>query len=862
MVYFFRSLLLLTISGGAAALLTLLACRAVGQRVSAWCRYAVWILPALLFLLPLPAPLSPLPTASIAVAETAAAPPSQPAAEVAASPQAAPDPVTKTPGTAAAAQSAQTPAQPIPSPPDWPRLLVLLWAAGVAALTLWQMIQVLRFRRFVRRGASTARAADVAVLAALQTRLNMRGQVGLMRFSGHGSPFLAGLVHPVIYLPDVALSPAELEGVLTHELTHCRRLDLLWTRGLWLIRTLHWFNPAAWLMEREAGRYRELACDETVAAPMDREGRRDYGMAILKLMGGPHVPAAPYLAERTIKHRLEYMMNVKKSSILSRVMAIALAIALCLGGGVLAVGLNGTAPAGVYQTEDFTSVSLSTRPGPELEAINSAYHPGFGSADTATGTARLVDRPGEQSFSADIQVADLYHILHSRDYHGGPHHIQVEMTALTSAAESAGIWAGTFTVKRDGETIYADTAGTMTHVPSLVKGEKTGLTTLSVTQSSGNSFTLTMNYGVAGDALVDAAAQEDRIERTLEGPGTRRLSLAPAAGNQLRGEGIAAWDSVQTNVEMNDGAEAAEVRIDLLRSAPGEGGSDAPTGAMPANGSAIPRDWTLSLAQKDVTRYTPGSLSGAFLLRDDSGTQYHSIKGTLSGLDGLAGDTATFRSDDGKDMLRFTLCQTEQEVATYKERRLQHDDGIRGERTMDVNRMKTLLAAGEYDWNIHQTLEELPFAVTYDVSGIHLRYTGPEGYQWTAILYNEMGDSYWTWNQKEFIESAEGIAQGFLPFQGRYRQRFTQADAVDGAVYLPFQSDHGAGTYYLYLGLWSTEHGAAGADYQLEFQRGSTETIAVSCRMRDGLRNTAVPEEEALPLLRQFLPRYLFDANS
>lgn len=78
-----------------------------------------------------------------------------------------------------------------------------------------------------------------------------------------GSPFVAGLISSVIYIPDQLsrnLSRKEYEAVLAHEIEHVRYKDSLVRLTLDFIRTLFWWIPTKWLCDRiEEGQ--EVGCD-------------------------------------------------------------------------------------------------------------------------------------------------------------------------------------------------------------------------------------------------------------------------------------------------------------------------------------------------------------------------------------------------------------------------------------------------------------------------------------------------------------------------------------------------------------------------------------------------------------------------
>lgn len=134
------------------------------------------------------------------------------------------------------------------------------------------------------------------------------------------TPFVAGLIHPAIYLPE------ELEGtkrqlVWEHENMHIKRMDHLIKPAAFLVCCIHWFNPMVWvfcfLMERDM----ESSCDEAVIRKIGYDRRRDYANILLELSEsrrwGSGYPIA--FGENHVKSRIKGVMKMKKAG--SRIMA-------------------------------------------------------------------------------------------------------------------------------------------------------------------------------------------------------------------------------------------------------------------------------------------------------------------------------------------------------------------------------------------------------------------------------------------------------------------------------------------------------------------------------------------------------------
>ncbi len=94
------------------------------------------------------------------------------------------------------------------------------------------------------------------------------------------TPFIFGLIKPVIYLPS-GLDHDTIVNVIAHEKAHLKRKDHL-RKGLgFCILTIHWFNPFVWLAYILFCRDIELACDERVISTMSTDEKKSYAESLL-----------------------------------------------------------------------------------------------------------------------------------------------------------------------------------------------------------------------------------------------------------------------------------------------------------------------------------------------------------------------------------------------------------------------------------------------------------------------------------------------------------------------------------------------------------------------------------------------------
>ena len=82
-------------------------------------------------------------------------------------------------------------------------------------------------------------------------------------------PIVIGIVRPMILLPATlvsGLSPDQLQALITHELSHIRRYDLIVNLLQRMIEAVLFFHPAVWFVSRRISMERENVADDAVVA--------------------------------------------------------------------------------------------------------------------------------------------------------------------------------------------------------------------------------------------------------------------------------------------------------------------------------------------------------------------------------------------------------------------------------------------------------------------------------------------------------------------------------------------------------------------------------------------------------------------
>lgn len=144
--------------------------------------------------------------------------------------------------------------------------------------------------------------------------------------------FVAGLVHPRIYLPE-GIDDDQQQLVREHEKIHIKRLDYLVKPFAYLVCCLHWFNPLVWtaffLMERDM----EASCDEAVIRKIGYDRRKEYANVLLGLSQSRRWRTGYPIAfgENHVKNRIKGVVKMKKA----RLGVVTLAVGIILAAAVL-----------------------------------------------------------------------------------------------------------------------------------------------------------------------------------------------------------------------------------------------------------------------------------------------------------------------------------------------------------------------------------------------------------------------------------------------------------------------------------------------------------------------------------------------
>ena len=201
-------------------------------------------------------------------------------------------------------------------------ILAVIWLAGVIVITVYGVVSYLTLAWKLRKA------------------VRVSGKENVYRSERIGTPFVMGIIKPVIYIPDY-LEGDDAEYVLLHEECHIKRYDYAVKPAAFILLCIHWFNPLIWVAFYAMNKDMEMSCDEKVIAQnsvgFDNDNSRickEYSYALLKCAAAGHFPLPGILAfgRTSVKERIVNVLDYKKPKrivTLSAMILCAVVLAAC-----------------------------------------------------------------------------------------------------------------------------------------------------------------------------------------------------------------------------------------------------------------------------------------------------------------------------------------------------------------------------------------------------------------------------------------------------------------------------------------------------------------------------------------------------
>ncbi len=164
-------------------------------------------------------------------------------------------------------------------------IAAVTWVTGVCVFLVYECFIYWIFRNdMVANGKKATKNRIEAKIDTISQEIHLHREVRVVVHERCQSPMMIGVIRPVLVIPHEHYTDSHFDMIVRHELTHCKRHDIVFKMFLTAVNALHWFNPIVYLMVHEANADIELCCDADVLRNADSVQRKTYAESILSSM--------------------------------------------------------------------------------------------------------------------------------------------------------------------------------------------------------------------------------------------------------------------------------------------------------------------------------------------------------------------------------------------------------------------------------------------------------------------------------------------------------------------------------------------------------------------------------------------------
>ena len=224
-------------------------------------------------------------------------------------------------------------------------ILSIVWVLGSAVFMLYHLTGYFVFKGSVWRFSRPVEDKQTKGLwGEVKEEMRISQNIRLLTCKKVQSPMMTGFLKPLLLLPDLDYSAAELKIILRHELIHYKRKDIWYKLLLLCANAVHWFNPLVYLMTAMSNKDIEMVCDSELIRDSDTVFRKQYSETILSAIHKGNLRQTAfstyfYGSKRIMKERFANIFDMGKKR--KGIMALcAIIIAVGIAGAAVAYGVS------------------------------------------------------------------------------------------------------------------------------------------------------------------------------------------------------------------------------------------------------------------------------------------------------------------------------------------------------------------------------------------------------------------------------------------------------------------------------------------------------------------------------------------
>ena len=274
----------------------------------------------------------------------------------------------------------------------------IIWGVGMLVCALVFAIAYWKCRHEFQ----TSPPVDNGFIRGWLSSHRLKRTISVRQSSRFSAPLTYGVFCPVILMPTSTdwENTKSLQYVLAHEYVHIRRFDSITKLVLITALCVHWFNPLVWAMYVLANRDIELSCDEAVVRLFGENTKAAYARSLISMeeTRSGLTPLCNNFNKNAIEERITAIMKIKKTSIFSLALAVALIV------GVTTVFATSAFASSGNEGEKPANVGLDLTPSSNRQITEKSIN--LADSNNAAGLVQLV---GDQAVDsqATISLNDL-----------------------------------------------------------------------------------------------------------------------------------------------------------------------------------------------------------------------------------------------------------------------------------------------------------------------------------------------------------------------------------------------------------------------------------------------------------------------
>lgn len=163
----------------------------------------------------------------------------------------------------------------------------VIWLTGLFLFLMLSIVWHIRSMRMIGRWKREFSRKEVMDrFENLKKKYGITNQIQFKLCPCIHTPMTVYLSHPAILLPSETYSEEELDMIISHELVHIKRKDIVYKILQLLFLAVYWFHPFAYWLIREIQNLCETSCDEAVLKDADIGTRTRYIEMLLQMAEG------------------------------------------------------------------------------------------------------------------------------------------------------------------------------------------------------------------------------------------------------------------------------------------------------------------------------------------------------------------------------------------------------------------------------------------------------------------------------------------------------------------------------------------------------------------------------------------------